>query len=280
MSNSSSGNVGTIKYSGMASFVCRKPMPLRHVVGMSQVFEKLLFLLVGDHCGPMRVVVPRTKRTPPLCETLYASPFYVNDDVVKGIWRCWTLKKVSFEFGKLLDLLIAKYQKFEVALELLLDARMQEEVQARFFRLVRSFEAIARELMPKGYEELPKEFLVLGELVEAQNNKALSKFFEKRVTPIFKKRNTIGYGIDLAKNAFPFGPVLELDKASIGRLRNLEAHAAAHEFTAEEKNDMHQFVDVLDFLCRACILLSLGMTREQIAAGVPDGRFSFLLGER
>lgn len=159
----------------------------------------------------------------------------------------------------------------------MLDARYQTDTQQRFFRLVRALEAISRNLMPAGAEGSPPELQRIEMLVRAAADKELDTFFDKRIKGVFQKRNSIGYAIDLAKQTFPYGPVLELDKKSINRLRNLEAHAVTHRFTMDETSDMYRHSLVLDFLCRACLLFSLGMTREQIAQGVPNGRFSWLL---
>jgi hypothetical protein len=186
---------------------------------------------------------------------------------------------VPLDFGRLLDAAFSRYKQIEVAMELVIDANSQESTQDKFFRLVRAMEAITRELMPKGSETLPLELQRIEQLIAA-HDPSLKKFFDGRLKSIFSKPNSLGYGIDLAKNTFPYPGLATLDQKSVVRLRGIEAHARAHSFTSEQLDAMHQFGMQLDFLCRASLLLALGMTQEQIAAGVPNGRFSWLLETR
>lgn len=202
MNDASSGNIGIIEYSASATFVPRKPMKLMEILRCAQLVEKLLFILVGDHCGPMEVDVSGGRRQPPRAEIQYASALYVNDDVVTGIWRCWTLNKVEIDFGKLLDAAFVRYSQIEVPMELIIDAGSQETTQDKFFRLVRAMEAITRNLMPKGAETIPPELTGIEKAIEHDPN--LKKFFTGRIKSIFSKPNSLGYGIDLAKSTFPF----------------------------------------------------------------------------
>lgn len=276
MSDASSGNLAKIEYTATATFVPQRPMQLIEVIRCSQLVEKLLFILVGDHCGPLELEIGGGRRKPTRAQVRFASPLYTNDDVVSGIRRCWTLNKVSLDFGQILDLAFGRYNQIEVAMELIIDANSQERTEDRFFRLVRAMEAITRELMPKGTDTLPPELERIEKLIAA-HEPSLEKFFAGRVKSIFNKPNSLGYGINLAKNTFPYPGLTTLDEKAIVRLRGIEAHARAHSFTSEQLNAMHHYGMQLDFLCRASLLLALGMTREQIGAGVPNGRFSWLL---
>lgn len=279
MSNASSGNIGKIEYTASATFVPQKPMNLLEVIRCAQVVEKLLFILVGDHCGPLELEVSGGGRMPIRAHVRYASPLYANDEVITGIWRCWTLNKVPLDFGRLLDLAFARYTQIAVPMELIIDAQSQGKTQEKFFRLVRAMEALTRELMPKGSESLPPELQRMEQMI-AVHDSSLKKFFDSRIKSVFSRPNSLGYGIDLAKETFPYPGLATLDQKAVVRLRGIEAHARAHAFTSEQLDAMHRFGMQLDFLCRATLLFALGMTREQIAAGLPNGRFSWLLDAR
>lgn len=276
MSDASSGNVAKIEYTATATFVPQKPMQLIDAIRCAQFVEKLLFILVGDHCGPLELEIGGGRRKPARALVRYASPLYTNNDVVNGIWRCWTLNKVSLDFGRFLDFAFGRYKQIEVAMELIFDANSQVRTEDKFFRLVRAMEAITREVMPKGTDRLPPELEQIEQLIGA-HAPSLKKFFGSRVKSIFNKPNSLGYGINLAKSTFPYPGLATLDEKAVVRLRGIEAHARAHSFKSEQLNAMHNFGMQLDFLCRASLLLALGMTREQIGAGVPNGRFSWLL---
>lgn len=275
MSDGSNGNIGKIEYYGSVTFTPRRPMSLLEVTRVSQVVEKLLFLLVADCCGPLEVTIPGGKGKPERAKIKFASELYRNDDVVTGIWRGWTQSKVDFDFGAALDRLLANFDQLEIPLELLIDAGSQGRTEDKFFRFVRAMEAITRDLMPKGSEALPDEIDQLEKLIDPSDMK-LKSFFEGRIKSIFNRPNSLGYGIELAKRTFPYPGIASLEKRDVVKLRGIEAHARAHAFTGAQLDDMHRLGAQLEFLCYACLLLNLGLTREAIAQGLDGGRFAWV----
>jgi hypothetical protein len=276
ISNGSNGNIGKIEYHGSVTFTPRRPMSILKVTRVSQVVEKLLFLLVADRCGPLEVTIPGGKNKPARAEIKFASELYRNDDVVTGIWRGWTQSKVEFDFGAALDRLLVNFSQLEVPLELLIDAGSQGRTEHKFFRLVRAMEAITRDLMPKGSEALPEEISDMEKLIDPSDKK-LKSFFDGRIKSIFNRPNSLGYGIELAKKTFPYPGIASLEKRDVVKLRGIEAHARAHSFTGAQLDDMHRLAAQLEFLCYACLLLNLGLTREAIAQGLDGGRFAWVL---
>jgi hypothetical protein len=272
------GDVAKINYGATAGFTPRKPMDLWSIYRLSQLFEKLLFLFVGSHCGPMRIDVSGRKKRSEVCTIYCSSVLYADDTVVNGLQRCWTLDKLKVDFGAAFDTAIANYQTFETALELVIDARAETSIQSRFFKLVRAMENIGRTFFPAGSETEPEELAHIEQLI---SNEALRAFFEQRVRPIFNRPNSLGYTIDFAKSAFPFWPVTELDKRRIARLRGIEAHARAHQFDSDDLSGMRFYAEILDFVCRACLLLQLGVSFDDVMSSIyPHSRFSWFVQEQ
>lgn len=260
--NSVNGDQAKIKYGADVSIISRKLMSVWEIYRTSQLFEKLMFLLVGSHCGPMQVDVQATAGKSDIYSLIFSSEFYKETSVINRLERCWTLRNRKIDVGKIIDSAFINYSVIEIPLELILASRLKIDPQDRFFKLVRALENIGRNLFPNGSEPNPTEVDIIRSKIS--DNPELLSFFEKRISPIFLRPNSLGYAVDFVKSFFPFWPITDIDKREITRLRGMEAHARAHNFSQNDISIMIYYNDMLDFVCRACLLYELGLSYDDI----------------
>jgi hypothetical protein len=269
-----------IQYNAGLSLKPRRKMDLISIYRVCQIVEKIIFIMLGSYCGPMKILISNQRRMPPIFSIHCSSALYHKIDVISGLDRCWTLGKLDLDFGNILDRAFATFQTIETAIELILASDATDVVQDKFFKLVRALENIGRNLFPKGSETAPVELSTLQTLIQDHGSPNDLEFFQKRITPIFTRPNSLGYSIDYAKQLFPFSPIVSLEKAAITRLRGIEAHAMTHQFSPSELQEMQFYASVLDFVCRGCLLLQLGLTPDQVVGGiVPHSRFRWFVRE-